>query len=79
MRQYQVPCSGLGAKVANYEASLLMYGTGTVGSFTKTYRQYDSSDVMCQGPLQVEYVLNGSYAVGAASTCGGDCTQVGGS
>lgn len=73
---YGNSCSAIAAKTANAEMTLELYGSDTTGAFSRVFSQYLGSDTYCDGPMQLQYVLNGSFALHGPSTCGGDCSEV---
>lgn len=73
---YGSSCGAIASKSVNAELSIELLGTDFVGTFSRVYRQFSPTDKFCSNNIQLEYVLNGTYATHGSSDCGGECVHV---
>ena len=70
---YNTPtCQGVGESLGNVQMSMQFFGTSDAGSFTRTFQKWNQG-ILCTGAPEVEYIINGTYAVHDVSDCGGAC------
>jgi len=64
--------SCMGVSGGNAQLSLSFFGTSDAGAFNRSYK-YWSLGTQCSGIPDIQYDMQGTYAVHGLSTCGGDC------
>lgn len=67
-------CMGVSSG-SNAQLIMTFLGTGDAGSFYRTYRQWAQGNP-CQGVPDIQYNMQGTYAVHDQSSCGGSCIYV---